>query len=74
MRQFLESYYDIALKILQLLGGNPGGFGLGYEIVNVLIFIIIQPGLIILFILLWQKQKRKNQSYSEDLPVKKEVL
>ena len=73
MRQFLESYYDIALKILQLLGGNPGGFGLGYEIVNVLIFIIIQPGLTILFILLWQKQKRKNQSYLEGLPVKKEV-
>jgi len=70
----LESYYDIALEILQLLGGNPEGFGLGYEIVNILIFIIIQPGLIILFFLLWQKQKRKNQPCSERAATKKEAL
>ena len=73
MNKFLESYYDLALDLLKLLGGNPGGFGLGYEIVNILIFIILQPGLIIFFFLLWQKQKRKNQSSSKILPIKNEI-
>ena len=36
--------------------------GLGYETTNILIFVIIQPGLIIIFYLLWRSEKKNNVS------------
>ena len=36
--------------------------GLGYEFTNILLFVIIQPLLIIVFLFLWQKEKRKTRS------------
>ena len=35
--------------------------GLSYEALNIIIFIIIQPALIILFFILWRIEKRKNK-------------
>ena len=34
---------------------------LSYEALNIVIFIIIQPALIILFFILWRIEKRKNK-------------
>ena len=34
--------------------------GLGYEAANILIFVIIQPGLILLFYFLWRYEKKKR--------------
>ncbi len=36
--------------------------GLDYEVTNIILFVIIQPLLIIVFLLLWLKEKRKNRS------------
>tara|TARA_Y100000768_G_scaffold274984_1_gene210654 strand:- start:949 stop:1140 length:192 start_codon:yes stop_codon:yes gene_type:complete len=60
MSEFLESYYDLGKDILIFLGGGGGQSSLGYEIVNILIFIFVQPGLIILFYYLWQKEKKNS--------------
>jgi len=57
MGEFLHNYYDWAYDFLQLLGGYTY---LGYMLVNFLIFIFIQPGLIILFFVLWRKERNKN--------------
>ena len=35
--------------------------GLSYEALNIIIFIIIQPALILLFFILWRIEKRKNK-------------
>ena len=35
--------------------------GLSYEALNIIIFIIIQPALIVLFFILWRIEKRKNK-------------
>ena len=35
--------------------------GMGYELANIVIFVIIQPGLILLFYMLWRNEKRKNK-------------
>jgi len=35
--------------------------GLDYEVTNIILFVIIQPLLIIVFLLLWLKEKRKNR-------------
>ena len=36
--------------------------GLGYEATNIILFVIIQPLLIIVFLFLWLKEKRKNRN------------
>tara|TARA_B100000242_G_scaffold241224_1_gene181341 strand:+ start:184 stop:369 length:186 start_codon:yes stop_codon:yes gene_type:complete len=57
MGEFLIQLYDGAYNTLQFLGGNTD---LGYMLVNFLIFVFIQPGLIILFFFLWRKERNKN--------------
>ena len=37
-------------------------FGISYELINIIIFVILQPALIILFFILWRKEKKKNRS------------
>ena len=63
MRTFLHNYYDNTLTLLQFLGGSPGEFSLGYQIVNLLIFMVIQPSLILLFFVLWRREKKKNPNF-----------
>ena len=35
--------------------------GMGYELANIVIFVILQPALILLFFILWRIEKRKNK-------------
>ena len=63
MSEFLINYYDIALRLLQMLGGELGVMGFGYYVANIVIFVFIQPGLIILFFLLWRIEKSKNRAF-----------
>ncbi len=35
--------------------------GLSYEAINIFIFVFLQPGLILLFFILWIKERRKNK-------------
>ena len=48
--------------ILQVIGGTPGEYGFGYYLANIVIFVILQPALILLFFILWRKEKRKNSN------------
>ena len=57
MSEFLVDYYDWGYGALQLLGGNTE---LGYMLVNFLIFVFIQPGLSLLFFVLWRKERSKH--------------
>jgi hypothetical protein len=61
MSDFLNNYYDLVFWFLKVIGGNPGGYGMGYYIANFLIFVFIQPGLIMLFFILWKIEKKKNR-------------
>ena len=61
MIENIKWFFDVCVYILQCLGGSCGQYGLGYEIANILIFVIIQPALIILFFLLWQRERNKNK-------------
>ena len=36
--------------------------GISYEAINIIIFVILQPLLIILLFILWRKEKRKNKT------------
>ena len=60
MIEFINLVWGVCIYILQVLGGSPGEFGLGYMIANLLIFVIIQPTLILIFFVLWREEKKKN--------------
>ena len=60
--QFITDFFNICVDILQYIGGSPGEFGFGYYLANILIFVILQPALIVLFFVLWRLEKRKNKS------------
>ena len=34
---------------------------ISYELINIIIFVILQPALILLFFILWRKEKTKNK-------------
>ena len=60
LEKFITDFFMWCVYILQVIGGAPGEFGFGYYLVNIIIFVFLQPALIILFFILWRKEKRKN--------------
>ena len=61
MEDLIVKYYDFWIYFLQWLGGSPGVFTRGYQIANIVIFVFLQPGLALLFFLLWRKERYRNQ-------------
>ena len=35
--------------------------GISYELINIIIFVILQPALILLFFILWRKEKKRKK-------------
>ncbi|MDA7552425.1 hypothetical protein N8715_00150 [Candidatus Pelagibacter sp.] len=60
--EFITDFFMWCVYILQVIGGTPGEFGFGYYLANIVIFVFLQPALIILFFILWRKEKRKNSN------------
>ena len=60
--KFVTDLFTFCVFVLQVIGGSPGEFGYGYYLANILIFVILQPGLIVLFFVLWRLEKKKNKS------------
>ena len=52
-------FFNWCVVILEIIGNFTG---LGYEAANILIFVVVQPGLMIIFYLLWKHEKKKNTS------------
>ena len=60
--KFITDFFMWCVYILQVIGGAPGEFGFGYYLANIVIFVFLQPALIILFFILWIKEKRKGSN------------
>ena len=60
MENFITDLFMQCVYLLQWLGGTPGSYGYGYYLANIIVFVIIQPALIVLFFALWRKEKSKN--------------
>jgi hypothetical protein len=54
----IDQLFWICVEILQLIGDVTG---MGYNLANLVIFVILQPALIVLFFVLWRKEVRKNK-------------
>ena len=62
LEKFITDFFMWCVYILQAIGGAPGEFGFGYYLANIVIFVFLQPALLILFFILWRKEKRKNNN------------
>lgn len=66
MIEFIDWFWELCIYVLQFLGGSPGNFGLGYKLANILIFVILQPLLIVLFIMLWRRERKIKLNPNHD--------
>ena len=54
----IHDFFNWCVWVLEVIGELTG---MGYELANIVIFVIVQPVLIILFYVLWRKEKNKNR-------------
>ena len=59
--EIIKEIFMTCVYVLQVIGGKAGEFGHGYYLANLMIFVILQPALIILFYILWRIERKKNK-------------
>ena len=55
----IDQFFLWCVWVLEVIGEVTG---MGYELANIAIFVILQPGLIPLFFILWKRQKKINRN------------
>ena len=55
----IDQFFYWCVGVLIAIGNITG---MGYELANIVIFVIIQPALILLFFVLWRIEKKKNRN------------
>ena len=53
----IDQFFLWCVWVLEVIGEVTG---MGYELANIVIFVFLQPGLILLFFILWRRQKKVN--------------
>ncbi len=53
----IDQFFLWCVWVLEFIGEVTG---MGYELANIVIFVILQPGLIILFFILWRVEKKRK--------------
>jgi len=56
----IDQFFLWCVWVLEVIGEVTG---MGYELANIVIFVILQPGLILLFFILWRLEKKRKQNY-----------
>ena len=54
----VDKFFSWCVRVLEVIGDVTG---MGYELANIVIFVILQPALILLFLILWRMEKKKNK-------------
>ena len=53
----IDQFFLWCIWVLEIIGEVTG---MGYELANIVIFVILQPALILIFYILWRREKKKN--------------
>ena len=53
----INDFFYWCVNVLEVIGNVTG---MGYELANIVIFVILQPALILLFFILWRKEINKS--------------
>ena len=56
----IDQFFLWCVWVLEIIGEVTG---MGYELANIVIFVILQPGLILLFFILWRNQINRNNKF-----------
>ena len=67
IEELVKNTFMLCVYVLQVIGGTPGEFGFGYYLANLLIFVVLQPALILLFFCLWRRERAKNHRLTDEL-------
>lgn len=59
IEELITDLFMYCVYILQVIGGAPGEYGYGYYLANILIFVMLEPALILLFYVLWRRERSK---------------
>ena len=54
----VNDFFNWCVWVLEVIGNVTG---MGYELTNIVIFVALQPALILLFFILWRREKKKNR-------------
>ena len=60
----IEQFFLWCVGVLEVIGEVTGR---GYELANIVIFVILQPGLILLFFILWRFEKKRKIKISNNI-------
>jgi len=52
----IHDFFNWCVWVLEVISEFTG---MGYELANIVIFVIVQPALIILFYVMWRREKNK---------------
>ena len=55
--KMIDQFFNWCVWALVVIGNVTG---MGYELANIVIFVVLQPALILLFFILWRREKKKN--------------
>ena len=55
--EFLSYLFQLCVGVMHLLADITNT---SYEAINVIVFLIIQPGMVLFFFLLWRYEKKKS--------------
>ena len=60
----IDQFFQWCVWVLEGIGEVTG---MGYELANIVIFVILQPGLILLFFILWRFEKKRKVKISNNI-------
>ncbi len=60
----IDDFFLWCVWVLEVIGDVTG---IGYELANIVIFVILQPGLILLFFILWRFEKKRKLKISNNI-------
>ena len=60
----IDQFFLWCVWVLEVIGEVTG---MGYELANIVIFVILQPGLILLFFILWRFEKKRKIKLSNNI-------
>ena len=58
----INNFFNWCVLVLEIMAEY---IGISYELINILIFVIFQPLLIIIFFYLWRRERHKFQEISD---------
>ena len=61
MKAFIHEIFNDCVYVLQVIGGKPGEYGFGYEVANLIVFVVLEPALILLFAWLWWRERLRTK-------------